>query len=232
RTVVARWPGARKVTPLPGSPARIEIPKKGHDPKSVLSYQQKKPPAHQSSHWHIYHGECENMLDTSRIRHLSPRSFLIIGCLALVALAICVALLFIRQSTPDQAPSTGVTLQVHIGFDGRYKDGSWVPVYISLSNTGTDFTGTLSISPPDSLTDSEWPSALYQSTIILPAGAQKRVTLYIPLKASIADPSTALDVQLFDRHNQLILTQSAFAYPLNPQDIFVGLLSDQPGNFN
>lgn len=172
------------------------------------------------------------MPDTSKIRHLSLRSFLIIGSLALVALAASVTLLFIHQSTPDQTPSTGVTFQVHIGFDGRYKDGTWVPVYISLSNTGADFAGTLSISPPDSLTGSEWPSSLYQTTIILPAGAQKQVTLYIPLKASIADPSTTLAVQLFDTHNHLILTQSAFAHPLNPQDIFVGLLSDQPGNFN
>jgi hypothetical protein len=172
------------------------------------------------------------MPHTSRIRHLSLRSFLLIGSLTLGALAICATLLFIYQSTPDQTPSTGVTFQVHIGFDGRYKDGSWVPVYISLSNTGTDFSGTLSISPPDSLIASQWPSTLYQTTIILPAGAQKQVTLYIPLKASIPDPSTTLAVQLFDTHNHLILTQSAFAYPLNPQDIFVGLLADQPANFN
>lgn len=172
------------------------------------------------------------MPDTSKVIRLPSRFLLIIGGLVLFVLAISLTLIFVNRSTPTEAPGSGVTFQVHIGFDGRYKDGTWVPVYISLSNTGADFVGTLSISPPPSLTTSAWPPTLYQSTITLPAGAQKQVTLYIPLKSSTIDTTPTLDVQLFDTHNHLILTQSAFAHPLNPQDIFVGLLSDQPGNFS
>lgn len=172
------------------------------------------------------------MPDENRIPRLSRRSFLLIGGLVLFVLAIGITWIVLQQSSPAQASDPGVTFQAHIGFDGRYKDGAWVPVYISLSNSGQDFTGTLSVSPPPSLTGSEWPTTLYQSTISLPAGAQKQVTLYIPLKASIIDTSPTINVQLFDAHNHLMQTQPTFARPLNVQDIFVGLLSDQPGNFS
>jgi hypothetical protein len=172
------------------------------------------------------------MSDKSQVQRLLLRPFLIIGGLVLLTLALALTLVFVTQSTPTRTPQTGVKFQVHIGFDGRYKDGMWVPVYVALSNTGTDFTGILSISPPPSLSESEWPPTLYQSSITLPAGAQKQVTLYIPLKASTLDISQNVDVQLFDTHGHLVLIGSAFAHPLNPQDIFVGLLSDQPGSFS
>ena len=172
------------------------------------------------------------MSDKSWIQRPPPRRVLIISGLLVLILALTLTLLFATQANPNQTPQTGVTFQVHIGFDGRYKNGTWVPVYITLSNTGPDFTGTLSIPPPPSLSTAEWPSTLYQSTITLPAGAQKQITLYIPLKASTPAISQNVTVQLLDPHGHLVLTQSAFAYPLNPQDIFVGILSDQPANFS
>src|SRR5438552_4632092 len=96
------------------------------------------------------------MPDTSKVLHRSPRSFLIIGSLLLFVLAVSLTLIFVNRSTPTEAPGSGVTFQVHIGFDGRYKDGTWVPVYIYLSNTGADFVGTIFISTPTSLTTSTW----------------------------------------------------------------------------
>jgi uncharacterized membrane protein len=170
------------------------------------------------------------MPDKNRVLRLPPRLFLIMCGLLLAALTL--TFLFTTHATPDQKPDTSVTFQVHIGFDGRYKNGTWVPVYVTLSNTGADFIGTLSITPPPSLSDSEWPSTLYQSSITLPTGAQKQVTLYIPLKASAPDASQMLNVQLLDTHNHLLLAHSTFVHPLNPQDVFVGLLSDQPDDFS
>jgi hypothetical protein len=165
------------------------------------------------------------------VLHLPPRLLLIVCGLGLL-LALTLTLIFTTRSTTNQSPPTGVTFQIHIGFDGRYKNGTWVPVYVALSNVGTDFTGTLSIIPPPSLSNSEWPSTFYQSAITLPTDAQKQVTFYIPLKSSMQITLQALDVQLLDTHGHLILTQSTFIHALNPQDIFVGLLSDQPGNFS
>jgi hypothetical protein len=170
------------------------------------------------------------MPDKNRVFRLPPGLFLVLGGLLLCALTL--TLIFATHSTPDQTPNTAVTFQVHIGFDGRYKNGTWVPVYITLSNTGADFSGTLSITPPPSLSDAEWPSTLYQSGITLPTGAQKQVTFYIPLKASAPDASQMLNVQLLDTHGHLLLAHSTSVQPLNPQDVFVGLLSDQPNNFS
>ncbi len=169
------------------------------------------------------------MPDKNRIFR-PPGLFLIIGTSLLIALTL--VFILATHSVPAQTPDSTVTFQVHIGFDGRYKNGTWVPVYVALSNTGVDFTGLLSITPPPSLSDAEWPSTLYQSAITLPMGAQKQVTLYIPLKASAPDASQMLNVQLFDTHGHLLLTHTTFVDPLNSQDIFVGLLSDQPGNFS
>src|SRR5712692_11667066 len=42
----------------------------------------------------------------------------------------------------------GPMLQVNAGFDGRYRNGDWVPIHITLRNNGADFSGTLSTSHP------------------------------------------------------------------------------------
>ena len=158
---------------------------------------------------------------------------------AALVLILLVALLLIpasaRAYTAPQAAS-GLTMQVNAGFHTRYR--GWVPVYITLGNTSTDFIGTLSISisrpvpPPGRRVIS--PSG-YQEPINLPKGAQQQATMYIPLLInsiglSLFDPQS-LVINLLDRRGNVIRTQTNTPIPVDPADVFVGILSDQQSGF-
>jgi hypothetical protein len=76
-------------------------------------------------------------------------------------------------------------MRVSAGYLGQYRTDAWVPVRVTLRNTtGSDIRGTVEI--PDSLSPNgsggfQGPpqpySARYEMAVVLPAGAQKRVTL-------------------------------------------------------
>ena len=96
------------------------------------------------------------------------------GCWAIRAalvLILLVALLLIpasaRAYTAPQAAS-GLTMQVNAGFHTRYR--GWVPVYITLRNTGADYSGTLSIG----ISNSVPPPG---RSVISPSGYQEPINL-------------------------------------------------------
>jgi hypothetical protein len=66
----------------------------------------------------------------------------------LIALIVIVFALFIGgESPPLQAQSGIVTLNINVGFGGRFRDNMWTPVQIKLQNSGAPFSGTLIIRP-------------------------------------------------------------------------------------
>jgi hypothetical protein len=126
-------------------------------------------------------------------------------------------------------------MQVNAGFHTRYR--GWIPVHVALSNTGPDFSGTLSISIASSVPPygrSLISPSGYQEPIHLSSGVQQQVTMYIPL---LIDPLTfgqfgppSLVTNLLDTRGNVIRTQTSSPIPLGPTDVFVGILSDeQPG---
>src|SRR5438876_26556 len=106
------------------------------------------------------------------------------SCLALVLI---ISLMFFlphvsaHTSRSARAFASGPTLQVNAGFNARYRDGSWVPVQITLSNNGADFSGTLLVSAPLPFNGRETTSSFYKQSITLANGAQKQVTINIPV---------------------------------------------------
>jgi hypothetical protein len=155
------------------------------------------------------------------------------------ALILFVALFFFPASAwASTMPSatSGLTMQVNAGFHTRYR--GWIPVQVALSNTGADFSGTLSISisrpvPPYGRRLIS-PSG-YQEPIHLPHGVQQQVSMYIPL---LIDPlvfgqfgSQSLVINLLDRRGNVIRTQTSSPIPLGSTDVFVGILSDEQSGF-
>ena len=142
------------------------------------------------------------------------------------------ALLFLVFPTRAQARAvtSGPSFQVNAGFETRYRDGNWIPVQVTLHNDGPDFSGTLSLSAaaPQYLQPSNpgTPSN-YQVPISLANGAQKQVTMYMPL---YFDTQSAT-VKLFDSGGNVVRSQTATLNPLMPGDLFVGVLSDQSSGF-
>src|SRR5438270_11018312 len=76
--------------------------------------------------------------------------------------------------------ANGPTMQVNAGFNARYRDGNWVPFQVTLSNSGADFSGSLSVNAPAPYGGIGTPtvSCRYREATNLPAGAHKHNTKY------------------------------------------------------
>ena len=87
------------------------------------------------------------------------------------------AIIFIPRSTYAQSePGTGVTMTVIVGLDGYCMYERWMPVRITLENTGSDFEGRVEARVADGL--SQW---RYAQLVSLPAVSRKEVTLFVYL---------------------------------------------------
>jgi len=160
------------------------------------------------------------MLDSNR-HHLA-----LAGCCLVFVLLILIA----PTRAQAHAVKSGLALQAKAGFETRYRDENWVPVQVTLHNTGPDFSGTLSLSASSSQylgqSNPSTPSN-YQMPISLANGAQKQVTMYVPLYFD----AQSVAVNLLDGSGNVIGSQSAVLNPLSPGEVFVGILSDQSSGF-
>jgi len=124
----------------------------------------------------------------------------------------------------------GPTFQVNAGFESHYRDGNWVPVQVTLHNNGPDFNGTLSLITPTSQfhgSSSQGIPSNYQVSINLANGAQKQVTMYLPLYFDVQN----VTVKLLDSSGRTVGSQTAALTPLMPGDVLIGILSDQSTGF-
>lgn len=146
-----------------------------------------------------------------------------------------------------QAGSTGLDLSASAAFDGHFKYGEWLPVWIQLENRGQDLTGELRVRVPDSLG-----GTTYATPVDLPTGSRKRFPLYVlpnnythELEAQFVNENGQLAVQKFtvrpqpninymigilaQEHGALSLVKSANLAGANRRIVVVNLsLSDLP----
>ncbi len=142
-----------------------------------------------------------------------------------------------RTSTIDEGViNRAPTFQVSAGFNARYRDGNWVPFQIALSNSGADFTGSLSITAPSPFAGqgnaNSFPSPAYTSPITLANGAQKQITMYVPITLNSPGSTQNISINLLDSNGKIVSRQSSTIAALGQNDIFVGILSDQNTGFN
>ena len=122
------------------------------------------------------------------------------------------------------------TFQVNAGFESHYRDGNWVPVQVTLHNDGPDFNGTLSLitpTPQFQASSNQGIPSNYQVSINLANGAQKQVTMYLPLYFDVQN----VTVNLLDSSGNIVGSQTAALTPLMPGDVLIGILSDQSTGF-
>jgi hypothetical protein len=125
------------------------------------------------------------------------------------------------------------TLEVHTGFGPYFRDGAWVPFYITLRNNGNDFSGTLAANNPESPiwqdTFTMIPASTYQQPVTLSHGEQKQYTMYLPITSFSG--SASITVQLLNNHQKVVQSQNVLLQQLFPEDVLVGLLSSQSTGF-
>jgi uncharacterized membrane protein YhaH (DUF805 family) len=134
----------------------------------------------------------------------------------------------LAHSTTTPSFASPESFSVDVGFDGRYRDNSWIPVHISLTNDGADFNGAVSLNVPTSngLNDFSAPST-YQAMVSLPSGSHKDLTLYMPLLVGLPGNTSTITASLLDANGHTISSHVSKPYSLNTDDILIGTLSDQ-----
>jgi hypothetical protein len=117
-----------------------------------------------------------------------------------------------------------------MGFNSRYRDGSWVPIQVTLRNDGPDFNGFVSINLPTpyaGINNTAPSSSTYQQTISLSTSAQKQIVINAPIFFGAQGSAQTVDVNLLDTSGKRVLTQTGTLRSLGLNDILVGVLSDQ-----
>src|SRR5947209_2359827 len=175
------------------------------------------------------------MLHRTNQPQWSTRAGRLVG--SCLACALTIAFLLFPTSASAHTThnsSSGPSFHVNAGFDARYRDGNWIPVQITLSNNGTDFTGSISVNvPPPYLGGGSANSqAVYQAPISLANGAQKQVMLYVPLYFGSQGSTQAFSVDLLHSDGHKVSSQQTTVRTLGSDDIFVGVLSDQSTGFS
>ncbi len=157
-----------------------------------------------------------------------------------IMLVLCFFALFFVIPSPVSAHSANraadgpAITRVSIGFDEQYQDGNWVPVQVTLSNNGTDFSGKVSIQVPSSsynIPGNATSTSIYQEPISLPPGSHKQVTLYIPLNLGTQGNRSPITVDLLDSNDHKIASHTSSPNSISPNTVVVGILSTQPNNF-
>ncbi len=124
-----------------------------------------------------------------------------------------------------QDEATGLTLTAQAGFDGLYKGEYWLPVQVSVANSGPPIDGEVRVYPGTNPEN----ELLYRAPISLPTQSDKRVTLYIQLPG----PATSVLVQLADANGEVVATtRTRQLVRVRAEDLFYGVVSPDPGEFD
>jgi hypothetical protein len=126
-------------------------------------------------------------------------------------------------------PPAPLTIGVTAGYGEQYRTSAWIPVRAIVHNrTGATISGTVMV-PDKNGTVSGSPSTLYhtlyQAPLVLPAGATKRVTLYVPGYDDLSTVSASFQP---DDHTFKTVTATNFPYPFQRQEISIGTLAADP----
>src|SRR5258708_39235338 len=128
---------------------------------------------------------------------------------------------------PTKTSAGQPTLQIVVGFDDNSRLDYWTTAWITLSNAGPDFRGVLAATTYASrlVATSTLPWS-YKQPVVLPHGAQKQITIYVPFYES---PSVPLGVvaTLSDNDGKVIATQAVAPFTLDQGSPLIGILSNQ-----
>lgn len=133
-------------------------------------------------------------------------------------------LLLLFSSVPLAFSQSGVTLTASAGFDSFYKGDNWLPVQISVANSGPPIEGELRVVLGQAGDD----DLVYNAPISLPTQSDKRVTLYVSVPRSARTPV----VELRDGDGRLLVEQALSGLVrLPPDNLLYGVVSSDVGEF-
>src|SRR5436853_6231112 len=119
---------------------------------------------------------------------LKSKRIFFLGCSIVCLCSLIVALLlwhfFVETAPSGTLRQHNPSIHVAMVFDNAYRTNYWTPIYVTLSNSGPAFKGTLAVRTYTdeafsglSIQSSPWS---FEDAVTLPQGAHKHMTLYIP----------------------------------------------------
>ncbi len=145
--------------------------------------------------------------------------------LFVIAFTLLIGIVGGRQQRVSAAPlsiqNAAIKMTVEPGFQGRFHDSHWLPLQITLSNSGPDVSGELHITPAaifNSTTNN------FASTIDLPTGSNKQLFLYVVLN----NAAQSVRVDLVAPDGVLIQSAEAPITGVDANDLLYAVISESP----
>jgi hypothetical protein len=127
----------------------------------------------------------------------------------------CAVLLVVAEE-----PSLDLEMEAIAAFGGYFKYGEWLPVWLTLENSGSDLQAEARVRVAHS-----YGGTTFAVPVSLPTGSQKRVPVYM-LPNNF---SRALEVQLVDPEGRLLLSRRVEVKPLANAYYVVGWITSEQG---
>lgn len=123
------------------------------------------------------------------------------------------------EAAPEVFQGEGLTLSVDYGYGKYVKVGRYMRVLADISNSGQNFSGTLSVIIP-----SEYEKRyMYQKEVSLAAGETKRLEMAVP----VGGEASRYNFILADGNGKAVAQKSVKAYVVSRDtDYFAGILTD------
>ncbi|MEZ4660007.1 MAG: hypothetical protein R2911_20820 [Caldilineaceae bacterium] len=136
-----------------------------------------------------------------------------------------IGLIFLLTPHPLYAQSAppGLTMQARAAYDGYFKFGEWLPIWVELENNGPDLDAEIRVK----LTSNAGP-VTYAAPVALPTGSRKRLPIYV-LPNNF---SRELEVHLVDRAGSAdspLLLSAVKVEPLPNISYLVGVAAAERG---
>jgi hypothetical protein len=111
-------------------------------------------------------------------------------------------------------------MSIDAGFNNYYRNGNWLPILVSISNSGRDLSGRIVATWVDVLGNN---SDFYVAPLDLAKGASKQVRIYLPAY----DSASQIRVD-FVAENTLFASESRGLRLLQSSDTLLTILTDSP----
>ena len=131
-----------------------------------------------------------------------------------------IALLLVSwQPASAQTAPTGLEMQAQAAFEGNFKYGEWLPIWVTLENTGTDIDAVL-----QAQINQSGGNITFATRVSLPYSSRKQVVLYV-LPNNF---SREIDVQLISE-DTLLASQVVEVSPIQTDHYLVGITAPEWG---
>lgn len=138
----------------------------------------------------------------------------------IAALLLVLGLGLIPLAMPANAQTDGLQISATAAFDGNFKYGEWLPIYVEIENTGRDIENAEASVQVNSSSG----TLLFNAPVPLPSGSRKIVPIYV-LPNNF---SRELSVQITSE-GQILASQKVSVKPQTNISYLIGLVAPERG---